>query len=346
MAIVFHQEMTLVNNYQAYIEAIPDAAVLLNAENKIEFFNTIAQSFFGLKKKKHLGKNILQIIENPQLADFLSSSDIEKKISKGIDIQSPANKNLMLSLSLLPCTNDTRFLLARNVSKIHRISKMRKDFVANVSHELRTPLTVIKGYLEVLEERLIDDKTLLFPIQEMQQQSQRMEHLIQDLLLLSKLEANADKDVDTDLLQIPAIIKSLIKDVKLIKKTKNHKITSNIDDSLLMAGNEYELQSAFSNLINNALRYTQENGSIHIEWTKKNKLICFSVSDDGEGIAEKHLHRLTERFYRVDKGRSRDEGGTGLGLAIVKHILNHHHASLEITSKIGKGSKFCCLFRA
>ncbi|MCU7834244.1 MAG: phosphate regulon sensor histidine kinase PhoR [gamma proteobacterium symbiont of Taylorina sp.] len=334
------------NNFQAYIEAIPDAAVLLNEENKIIFFNRRAQSFFGLKKKKHLDRNILQIIDNPQLKNFLSSRDIEKKISRGIDIQSPANSSLFLSLSLLPCTNNTRFLLARNVSKIHRISKMRKDFVANVSHELRTPLTVIKGYLEVLEDRLIDDKTLLFPILEMQHQSQRMENLVQDLLMLSKLEANADKEVDTDLVQIPSIIKSLIKDVKHLRSNKNQEITSDIDNSLLIAGNEYELQSAFSNLINNAMRYTQENGNIHIEWVKKNKLICFSVSDNGEGIAKKHLHRLTERFYRVDKGRSRNEGGTGLGLAIVKHILNHHHASLEVTSTIGKGSKFCCLFNA
>jgi two-component system, OmpR family, phosphate regulon sensor histidine kinase PhoR len=333
------------DKFTSPFEAIPDAAIVLSSNNKIEFFNSRAQSFFALKKKKHLGKNILHIIEVPELAEFLSIGDVENKISKGIEISSPANKDLMLSLSILPCTNGTRLLLARNISKIHRINKMRKDFVANVSHELRTPLTVIKGYLEVLGERLADDETLLIPIQEMQQQSQRMENLVQDLLLLSKLEANADKEVNSDLIQIPLMIKSLIKDVKHLKKDKNIKITSEIDEELLITGNDYELQSAFSNLINNAIRYTPENGHVHIEWSKKSNIICFSVSDDGEGIATKHLHRLTERFYRVDKGRSRNEGGTGLGLAIVKHILNHHHASLEITSKVGKGSKFCCLFR-
>lgn len=335
--------MISIDNYQTYIEAIPDAAVLLNEANKIEFFNSRAQSLLGLKKKKHLGKEITQIIAMPQLIDFLSTKEIEKKILKGVEIQSPANTNLFLSLSILPCTNGCRLLLARNVSKIHRISKMRKDFVANVSHELRTPLTVIKGYLETLEEQFTDKEAFLFPIQEMQKQSRRMEGLIQDLLLLSKLEANADKDVSRELVHIPEMIKSLIKDAKLLNK-KQHCISSNIDDLLLIPGNEDELQSAFLNLINNATRYTPDKGEIHIEWAKKNKTIYFSVTDNGEGIAQKHLHRLTERFYRVDKGRSRHEGGTGLGLAIVKHILNHHHAILEVTSKVGKGSKFCCYF--
>ena len=170
--------------------------------------------------------------------------------------------------------------------------------------------------------------------------------LVVDLLLLSKLEANADKDVGTELVCVPKMLNSLIKETKLLNQKKNHEITTNIDDKLFIAGNERELQSAFLNLINNAIRYTPKKGTIHIQWYKNNQTIFFSVTDNGEGIAKKHLHRLTERFYRVDKGRSRSEGGTGLGLAIVKHVLNHHNAFLEITSTVNKGSCFCCHFKA
>jgi len=338
--------MTFPDNYQSYIEAMPDAAVLIDENNSIKFFNSRAQSLLGLKKKKHLGKNLCQIIDQPLLTEFLSLDDIENKITRGLEIQSPANENIFLSLSILPCTNDVRLLLARNISKIHRISKMRKDFVANVSHELRTPLTVIKGYLELLGEQFVHHDQLSYFIEEMQLQSQRMENLVVDLLLLSTLEANADKDVGTELVCVPKMLNSLIKETKLLNQKKNHEITTDIDDKLFIAGNERELQSAFLNLINNAILYTPKNGTIHIQWYKNNQTIFFSVTDNGEGIAKKYLHRLTERFYRVDKGRSRSEGGTGLGLAIVKHVLNHHNAFLEITSTVNKGSCFCCHFKA
>jgi len=338
--------MTFPDNYQSYIEAMPDAAVLIDENNSIKFFNSRAQSLLGLKKKKHLWKNLCQIIDQPLLTEFLSLDDIEDKITRGLEIQSPANANIFLSLSILPCTNNVRLLLASNISKMHRVNKMRKDFVANVSHELRTPLTVIKGYLELLGEQFVHHDQLSYFIEEMQLQSQRMENLVVDLLLLSKLEANADKDVGTELVCVPKMLNSLIKETKLLNQKKNHEITTNIDDKLFIAGNERELQSAFLNLINNAIRYTPKNGTIHIQWYKNNQTIFFSVTDNGEGIAKKHLHRLTERFYRVDKGRSRSEGGTGLGLAIVKHVLNHHNAFLEITSTVNKGSCFCCHFKA
>ncbi len=336
----------ILDNYQVYIEAIPDAAILLTKNNEIECFNEKAQSYLGLKKKKHRGKVITRVIENPVLAEFLSAENAEEKIKKGTELASPYNKNLILSLLILPYPGGEKLLLARNISKTHRINKMRKDFVANVSHELRTPLTVIKGYLETLETLLHHDKTILLPVKTMQEQSKRMENLVRDLLQLSKLEANADKDVSKKLVPVPEMIKSMVKDAKLFSKEKKQQIEANIDDSLLITGNEDEIQSAFSNLISNAIRYTPVNGAIKINWGKKNNLICFSVRDNGEGIATKHLHRLTERFYRVDKGRSRSEGGTGLGLAIVKHVLNHHHARLEITSEIGKGSSFSCYFNA
>lgn len=334
----------LLDNFQSHIEALPYAAIILKQNNEIKCFNKKAQSYLGLKKKKHSGKDLVKIINDPVITEFLSSSNIPDKIAQGAQIISPYNEDLILTLSLLPYPDGARLLLAKNVSKTHRINKMRKDFVANVSHELRTPITVIKGYLETLLENTNEKDRFFIPIKSMQEQSQRMEKLVEDLLLLSKLESNFDKPNKAELINVSNMLRSLIKDSGYINNIKNHKMIVKIDDDLLIYGDESELQSAFSNIINNAIRYTPENGEIIIEWYKKNKFANFSVYDNGEGIESKHLHRLTERFYRVDKGRSRMEGGTGLGLSIVKHIMNRHNAELLIKSKPGKGNTFICQF--
>ncbi|MCU7818941.1 MAG: GHKL domain-containing protein [gamma proteobacterium symbiont of Lucinoma myriamae] len=178
----------------------------------------------------------------------------------------------------------------------------------------------------------------------MQKQSHRMENLIQDLLILSKLEADTDKKISSILLPIATIIETIINDARVLNVDKQHQIDIELDNKLQIAGNETELRSVFTNLISNAIRYTPKKGLIKIRWFKKNNKAYFSVKDNGEGIEAQHLQRLTERFYRIDKGRSRSEGGTGLGLSIVKHIINHHQATLEIESKIGKGSQFTCCF--
>ncbi|MCU7938703.1 MAG: phosphate regulon sensor histidine kinase PhoR [gamma proteobacterium symbiont of Bathyaustriella thionipta] len=328
------------DNYRAFFNVIPDSVVILNHDNEIEWFNKNAQLFLGLKKKKSIGKNILKVLKDPTLENLLS----KKAKEENIELHSPVDKNKIFSIRVIPYIKNSRLLLARDISRIYWIDKTRKDFIANVSHELRTPLTVISGYLETFETRFAQDETFLHPIQTMQQQSHRMENLIQDLLILSKLEANTSKKIGSELLPVPIIIKTIINDTRVINLEKQHQINMDLDEHLMIAGNEIELQSVFTNLISNAIHYTPAKGIINILWYQKNNKAYFSVKDNGEGIESQHLQRLTERFYRIDKGRSRSEGGTGLGLSIVKHIINHHQATLEIESKVGKGSQFTCIF--
>jgi two-component system phosphate regulon sensor histidine kinase PhoR len=328
------------DNYRAFFNVIPDSVVILNQDNEIEWFNKNALLFLGLKKKKSIGKKITKILSDPALEDLLTDGHEEDQI----ELHSPIDKNRIYSIRIKPYIKGSRLLLARDISRLYWIDKMRADFIANVSHELRTPLTVISGYLETFEERFAQDETFLSPIQTMQKQSHRMENLIQDLLILSKLEADTDKQISSILLPIATIIETIINDARVLNVGKQHQIDIELDNKLMIAGNETELRSVFTNLISNAIRYTPEKGLIKIRWYKKNNKAYFSVKDNGEGIEAQHLQRLTERFYRIDKGRSRSEGGTGLGLSIVKHIMNHHQAVMEIESKIGKGSQFTCCF--
>ncbi len=332
-------------NYQTFVNKIPDAVIIISKDNtkqknEIEWFNKRAQLTFQLKKKKHLGISLNDIFTDPAVDDFLSSPETNKRM----ELHSPLDKNKIFSPRILPYHKSSRLLLFRNISRIYWIDRMRKDFVANISHELRTPLTVIRGYLESFESYFEKDKKFLPAIQSMQLQSLRMGNLIQDLLVLSKLESDTGKDDNKPLLAVPTMIENVIHDIKVLHGDKKYTIKSDIDYSLKMPGYENEIQSVISNLINNAIRYTPSNSIILVRWYSNNNKNYFSVEDNGEGIEEKHLQRLTERFYRVDKGRSRSEGGTGLGLSIVKHVLNHHNAKLKIKSKPGEGSQFICCF--
>ena len=231
---------------------------------------------------------------------------------------------------------------------IHHLEQVRSDFVANVSHELRTPLTVIRGYLEALIHHEPPETEMLAKIYtQMYQQSLRMADIIEDLLLLAHLEGE-DHPVDEKKdIPVKDILQALCLDAKNIGGDKNHHITLNADEKLFLSGSENELRSLFSNIIVNAVKYTPAGGSITIDWYRgKDGAAYFSVSDTGIGIARKHIPRITERFYRVDKARSRERGGTGLGLAIVKHVLLRHDGRLQIESEVGKGSKFTCVFPA
>lgn len=224
--------------------------------------------------------------------------------------------------------------------------KIRQDFVANVSHELRTPLTVIRGYLELLvEAQTVDQNFWRSKFQQMFEQSLRMEQLIDDLLLLSKLESNALPSSQKKDLNVSSLLMTIIDEAKELGSDKSHEITHNINPDLNLLGAHDELYSAFSNLIFNAVNYTPNDGKIHIDWNYEYDKPCFKVTDEGIGIDKKHINRLTERFYRVDKARQRAHGGTGLGLAIVKHVLLRHEANLEISSQLGQGSTFKCVFK-
>jgi len=229
------------------------------------------------------------------------------------------------------------------VSRVEKLDLMRRDFIANVSHELRTPLTVVGGFLETLEDMdgAIPEATRGY-FTMMQDQTNRMRLLIEDLLTLSQLESGSTAPDEAEL-DVNALLNMIMNEAKGLSNGR-HTITLDADPSLALVASSQELHSAFSNLVSNAIRYTPEGGSISLKWEERNHEAVFSVTDTGLGIEQKHIDRLTERFYRIDRSRSRETGGTGLGLSIVKHILSRHQARLEIQSEFGKGSTFSTVF--
>jgi two-component system phosphate regulon sensor histidine kinase PhoR len=231
------------------------------------------------------------------------------------------------------------------VQHIQHLERMRQDFVANLSHELRTPLTVIHGYLETLLDQNFDGNPQWHKIlSQMNQQTLRMENLIEDLLLLSNIESHEHEKAESKIVAVPAMLKTIVNVAKELSGELNHEIQLKIDDAVGLTGYTEELHSLFSNIIFNAVKYTPAHGHIIIEWLLTDGQANLIVQDTGIGIAPEHIPCLTERFYRVDPARSRASGGTGLGLAIAKHVLIHHQANLDIRSKIGEGSAFSCLF--
>lgn len=251
----------------------------------------------------------------------------------------------MLEINIVPYGNDQRLLIARNITRIKRLEQMRRDFVANVSHELRTPLTVLNGLLETMSDAE-DTEQLKYwkrSVQLMNQQTSRMQHIVDDLLLLSRLETSDKKHTEQPV-AIPAMLSAMREEAITLSGNMAHNIQLNADPHLWIIGNEQELHSAFFNLITNAIRYTPEKGTISLRWYADKSGAHFEVKDTGIGIAPQHVSRITERFYRVDIGRSRETGGTGLGLAIVKHAIERHKAKLRIESKLGQGSTFSCDF--
>ena len=255
-----------------------------------------------------------------------------------------ANPDLWLELRIVPYGKKQQLLLARDITRIHHANSMRKDFIANASHELRTPLTVISGYLEAFEDEAEGSlKDWQVQLRHMRRQTDRMRRLIEDLLILSTLETDLDP-VKVEILNVTELLASVSEEARTLGGLLEHAFSIEADPDLRLKGNRNEIYSAFSNLVVNAVQHSLEHGLIRVRWYADKSGACLEVIDTGEGISPEHLPRLTERFYRVDKGRSRDKGGTGLGLAIVKHVLRRHSADLEIESELGKGSTFRCRF--
>lgn len=319
--------------------ALPDAVILVNADNQIEWTNPAAKSLFGIQWPQDSKQRIGNLIRNP---DFNTLLESDKK-QGSIEIPSPIENNRFLTLKIVPYTDNSRLIVARDVSRLLKVTQMHKDFVANVSHELKTPLTVLRGYLEMLGDDKHLDKKFKKPVQNMLEQSNRMQSVVSDLLYLSRLE-ESDSAAHKQAVNVVDIISQIQNAAKVISEPKRQFIELNIDSDLQVLGNKTELHSAFSNLIFNAIHYTPDKGIINIIWYQDDDGAHFVVKDNGAGIPQNHLHRLTERFYRIDKDRSRDKGGTGLGLAIVKHVLNRHQANLHIESTPGVGSTFRCDF--
>lgn len=331
----------MLSRFNESTSAMPDATVVLAEDDQIEWFNKAAKQYFGLKKRD-VGQRINNLLRHPSFIYFLERGDF----SNTLELPSPMDNQLTLSLRVVPYGNKRRLLLARNISRMKHLERVRQDFVANVSHELRTPLTVIAGYLENMADAGADDESLKNwskSIGQMQEQSRRMIRIVEDLLSLSRLEADDALPLQ-DPVAVPAILAAICEEAVALSGGARHKISLDADRELWMRGGEKQLYGAFANLVFNAVQYTPAGGEIHIRWYQKDDSLYLDVQDSGIGIGAQHIPRLTERFYRVDPGRSREYGGTGLGLAIVKHGLERHGGRLEIESRVGEGSLFRCVF--
>lgn len=326
----------LLKRFREGAEALPDAAVVVDANAAIVWCNRLARIELGLRWPQDTGCRIDNLIRHPGFVEYFRQGNYDYPI----EIPAPANIDKTLEYRIMPYGEQHLLLMARDVTRVTQLEAMRKDFVANVSHELRTPLTVLNGYLEVLPEgKDMPEAFVAKAYEEMSNQTRRMQNLIEELLVLSRIEASAER-VYEKVVDVPAVLKEVRIEANALNKTRDHLIVFDIDPNLQVYGVETELRSAFSNLIFNAINYTPGPGHIKVVWQLHQHQARFQVIDNGEGIAEKHLNRLTERFYRVDKARSRKTGGSGLGLSIVKHVLNHHNSRLDVKSTQGVGSEF------
>lgn len=330
----------IVSEFQASTAALPDGAVVLGERGEIAWFNKAAQAMLGLRGQQDVGIRIPNLIRNPEFAQYFTDNEYLGEV----EVASPINRGVRIALKIIPYGNNQRLMIVRDVSELRRLETARRDFVANASHELRTPLTVLRGYLDMIEPESRGPGPLApwrMPLNEMRAQSTRMESLINDMLKLAKLES--DVDSKQEVLDVPAVLARVLEEARAMS-LGSHVIEASIDAELFLFGRETEAQSIFSNLVTNAIRYTPQQGRIEVRWSGDEEGAHFTVTDSGIGIADDDIPRLTERFYRVDVGRSRASGGTGLGLSIVKHALQRHEGWLEIRSQLGKGSTFLCHF--
>lgn len=319
-------------------QAMPDGVIFLSHTDTIEWLNVRAEQQFGLDPKHDLGAPLTNLVRHPDFVRFLRTA----KPLDPLVLHFSRPTLCALLVQMIPFGEDQKLVLSRDITQIEKLENMRRDFVANVSHELRTPLTVVSGFLETMADGLDDlsreDMSHFLALA--LHQAGRMQRLIEDLLALSALETGAPSPLEEDI-DIDALLQDIWREAAGLSNGR-HRVDVSIDSAgAVLHGSRKELYSAFVNLATNAVRYTPDGGEIRIAWQATADGAEFSVTDTGIGIAPEHLPRLTERFYRVDRGRSRETGGTGLGLAIVKHVLTRHHCELQISSEPGKGSRFC-----
>ena len=322
--------------------AMPDGLIIVGGGNRIEWCNPKAELHFGLDPQRDAGQLVTYLVRQPQFAAALDIEGYEEPLT----LRSTRGGDVVLSVLLIPYEANRKLIISRDVTDRERVETMRRDFVANVSHELRTPLTVIGGFLETIADMETPNIGLIrSSVPLMRDQAKRMQSLVEDLLVLSRLES-AGNPVNEDPVNVPDIVRALHHDAMALSAGR-HKVVLSLDSTVWVNGAEDELRSAFGNLVSNAIRYTPVGGEVHLSWRDADDGgVVFSVRDTGIGIAPEHVPRLTERFYRVDRGRSRETGGTGLGLAIVKHVVNRHAARLAVSSETGQGSCFSVVFPA
>ncbi|MBS8269720.1 phosphate regulon sensor histidine kinase PhoR [Halomonas litopenaei] len=320
-------------------EAMRDSVVMLDRHGDLEWWNSSAERMLGLKPALDRGQHITNLLRDPRFVGYFNARDYREPLS----LPSPIDENMILQFQITLYGDDERLVMARDITRLHRLEQMRRDFVANVSHELRTPLTVLTGYLETYSDMAgMLPERLGKGVAQMQSQTRRMQNLVNDLLLLSRLE-NDQGGSDHVRLDPTTLLQAVKRDAEALSGGRQQ-IEVVVEESRSLTGSEKEMHSAVSNLAFNAVRYAGDGAHITLRWRAYGEGACLEVEDDGEGIDPRHLPRLTERFYRVDKGRSTATGGTGLGLAIVKHVLLRHEARLDIDSRLGEGATFRCIF--
>ncbi|PSJ40252.1 two-component system sensor histidine kinase PhoR [Zobellella taiwanensis] len=324
----------LVRRFREGAEALPDAAVVIRRDGSIIWCNKLAQQLLGFRWPDDAGQHIGNLIRAPVFIGYMKRGDFHEPL----ELPAPGNEDRLLECRIMPYAEDQAMLVVRDVTRLKSLEQVRKSFVANVSHELRTPLTVLKGYLEMLEEPPSEarwrktQKVLL-------EQTLRMDALVNQLMTLTRYEASPEVDF-SKVVDVPAMLLMLEQEALALSGERGHRFSFSIDSQLKVRGDQEQLRSALSNLVYNAIRHTPAGTHIRVEWGLSGPSGRFAVTDDGDGIAPEHIARLTERFYRVDKARSRQTGGSGLGLAIVKHALSHHDSHLDIASRPGEGSCF------
>lgn len=334
------QLQTIIARAQQSTNAITDAVIVVDQSGNLEWWNQAGSNLLGLQAATDKGQLITNLVRDPRFVRYFSRADF----TNPLEIPAARRTGQILQFQITVFGEGDRLIVVRDVTRLHNLEQMRKDFVANVSHELRTPLTVIKGYLETFIDMMgQDNPQLKRGLTQMQQQTLRMELLVNDLLLLSRLETeNTTQPMKP--VAVAKLLRQVYNDALAINDDKQHQIELHADDNVQIFGDDNELRSAFSNLVVNAVKYTPERGKIDIRWWADQDGAYMAVTDNGIGIDAKHIPRLTERFYRADPSRHIKTGGTGLGLAIVKHVLIHHNGQLEIHSKPGEGSTFTCHF--
>lgn len=329
----------IIERARTSVSALEEAVTLIDNQGNLEWWNPAAQELLGLRVRDR-GQPVVNLIRAPSFIRFFEGGQYEE----GLRLPSQRHPGRHLQFEITRFGGNDRLMIVYDITRLHNLEQMRKDFVANVSHELRTPLTVLSGYLETL----IDQGDELGPrwaraLSQMEQQATRMNNLVNDLLLLSRLESQPD-DREPQIVDVARMLRQIRQDAEALGQPKGHVVTLELEPELCLLGMEADLRSAFSNLVTNAVKYTPTQGLIHIRWWSDSNGAYLRVSDNGIGIDPVHLPRLTERFYRADAARSSATGGTGLGLAIVKHVLMQHKATLDIRSDLGKGSRFTCVF--
>jgi two-component system phosphate regulon sensor histidine kinase PhoR len=327
----------VIGDFRDLTNAFPDATLAIDEKDAITWFNLAAEKLLSLKDPGDLGQPVTNLLRGPDFADWLA---VQGEVKSPLEMPSPRGDGRWLTINAVAFQEDQRLIILRDTTEVHRLEKIRRDFVANISHELRTPLTVVQGYLELLDQHPSSD--VAEAVGKMLQQTGQMQSLLDDLLELSRLQSG-ELQGEEEVVDIDAVLMQLKEQAEELSRG-NHELEFEIDPDLNLKGVSSDLESAFSNLISNAVKYTPEGGTIRVSWRNGPDGPCFRVTDDGVGIPARDIPRVTERFYRVGSDRGRQTGGTGLGLAIVKHVVKAHRGTLVIESELGEGSTFSITF--